>query len=264
MDLRGWDYTGRNIGPELHNQFRIMAECLANPAFVNHSTWGNPIQDKLAEKMKVSSSGAVRTVKKLCDDFGFFVPNALTSRNEINPENFLSQRGKVVFQIATLEQGIETSTTLSDTQKKKAFSQVQNLYEEAYCDALMNYYFTNSEGKHFCPLRATLKALNKYGTMDKWEWYLLNTLVRKDDDEKQEAELDRYIKLYRRKEIEFSMQNVVEKPKGHQYIPQYFDFAGLVTVIQRPEWSISASTKHETLKNEILSDGFLEKLYGGR
>lgn len=29
MDLRGWDYTGRNIGPELHNQFRIMAECLA-------------------------------------------------------------------------------------------------------------------------------------------------------------------------------------------------------------------------------------------
>ena len=24
MDLRGWDYTGRNIGPDLHRQFRIM------------------------------------------------------------------------------------------------------------------------------------------------------------------------------------------------------------------------------------------------
>lgn len=264
MDLRGWDYTGRNIGPEFHNQYRIMVECLADPAFVNHSTWGNPIQDKLALKMKMASSGAVRTVKKLCDDFGFFAPGALTSRTEINPENFLSKKGKFVFQTATLEMQIEMSDSLSDSQKKKALAEVQNLYEEAYCDTLKKYYFSNSDGTRLCPLRATLKALKKYGTMDKWEWYLLNTIIRKDDDEIAEAELDLYINKYRRKEIEFSMQNVIEKPKGHQYIPQYFDFAGLLRVVQRPEWSISDSQKHEDIKLEILSEDYLEKLYGGK
>ena len=34
MDLRGWDYTGRNIGPDLHRQFRIMIDCLSDSSFV--------------------------------------------------------------------------------------------------------------------------------------------------------------------------------------------------------------------------------------
>ena len=59
------------------------------------------------------------------------------------------------------------------------------------------------------------------------------------------------------------MENVVEKPKGHQYIPQYFEFAGLMHVIQRPEWSITDSGRHKDIKEKVLSQDFLEKLYGG-
>lgn len=47
MDLRGWDYTGRNIGPDLHRQFRIMIDCLSDSSFTDHSSWGNGIQDRL-------------------------------------------------------------------------------------------------------------------------------------------------------------------------------------------------------------------------
>ena len=62
---------------------------------------------------------------------------------------------------------------------------------------------------------------------------------------------------------DFTMRNVVEKPKGHQYTPQYFEFAGLLHVIQRPEWSISDSGRHMEVKSEVLEADFLEKLYGG-
>ena len=41
MDLRGWDYTGRNIGPDLHRQFRIMIDCLSDSSFTHHFYWGN-------------------------------------------------------------------------------------------------------------------------------------------------------------------------------------------------------------------------------
>lgn len=262
MDLRGWDYTGRNIGPELHRQYRIMVECLMNDSFVNHATWGNPIQEKLAEKMGMSSSGAVRTVKRLCASFGFFKPGALSSRTEIDPSSFLSERGRFVFETATLESQIERTSTLDKKSKERALSQVKSLYEEAYCDALMNYYFEFSDGSRLCPLRATLRALNKYGTMDKWEWYLLNTYIRKDDDYESEKTLDKYIKMYRNQALSFSMGNVIEKPKGHQYTPQYFEYAGLLHVIQRPEWSISDSNRHKDIKATVLQNDYLTRLYG--
>ena len=50
MDLRGWDYTGRNIGPDLHRQFRIMIDCLSDSSFTDHSSWGNGIQDRYEQK----------------------------------------------------------------------------------------------------------------------------------------------------------------------------------------------------------------------
>lgn len=263
MELRGWDYTGRNIGPDLHRQFRIMIDCLSDPKFTNHSSWGNPLQDRLAAYMNMSSSGAVRTVKRVCINFGFLVEESFDSRVEIDIENLLTERGQLVYQAAKLEQQVDESVDYDDDTKEKIYSQIKNLYEEAYCSALKHYYFKNSDNTRLHPLRATLRALEKYSKLDKWEWYLLNTYIRHDDDEQEEMELERYIGMYRNGDLSFSMENVVEKPKGHQYIPQYFEFAGLLHVVQRPEWSISDSLKHKNVKKEVLAQDFLVKLYGG-
>lgn len=219
MDLRGWDYTGRNIGPDLHRQFRIMIECLSDKSFTNHASWGNLIQDQLAAKMNVSSSGAVRTVKRVCVNFGLIVKDSFSSKNEIRSDNLLTPRGQLVYLAVRLERQISESTNYSEETKKQAYAQIKNLYEEAYCNALEYYHFTNSDGTKLHPLRATLKALQKYGKLDKWEWYLLNTFVRHDDNVTEEQVLDFYIKKYRDGEMEFTMSNVIEKPKGHQYIP---------------------------------------------
>lgn len=263
MKLRGWDYTGRNIGPDLHRQFSIMIDCLSNPAFTNHSTWGTPIQDRLAAYMKMSSSGAVRTVKRVCVNFGFLVETSFSRRTEIDINNLLTERGQLVYQASKLEQQVNESTSYDEITKEKVAVQIKKLYEEVYCSALTHYYFKNSDNTKLHPLRATLRALEKYQRLDKWEWYLLNTCIRHDDDPVEEAELDKNINQYRDGRITFSMSNVIEKPKGHQYIPQYFEFAGLLHVIQRPEWSISDSGRHKNIKSEVLDSDFLKKLYGG-
>ena len=146
---------------------------------------------------------------------------------------------------------------------EKIFNEYKLNKSSVVCDPLRFYYFKNSDGSKLHPLRATLRALNKYGRMDKWEWYLLNTCIRHDDCDVEEAALDDYITRYRNGEYDFTMRNVIEKPKGHQYIPQYFEFAGLLHVIQRPEWSISDSGRHTEVKSEVLEADFLEKLYRG-
>lgn len=263
MELRGWDYTGRNIGSDLHRQFRIMIDCLSDTAFTNHSSWGNPIQDRLAAYMKISSSGAVRTVKRVCANFGFLVEASFDSKFEIDVDNLLTERGQLVYQAAKLEQQVNESADYDENTKDKIYVQIKKLYEEAYCSALKNYYFKNGDNTKLHPLRATLRALEKYSKLDKWEWYLLNTCIRHDDDRQEEADFDKYIEMYRNGDLTFSMKNVIEKPKGHQYIPQYFEFAGLMHVVQRPEWSISDSGRHKKTKEEVLEPDFLIKLYGG-
>ena len=256
MKLRGWDYTGRNIGPELHKQFKIMVDCLSDASFVLEQTWGNPLQEKLAKKIGVSSSGAVRTVKKMCDNFGFFLPNSISSKEAINSSKILSKRGAIVYQAATLEMQITNSFEFDENTKNKALLEVKSLYEEAYCDALIYYHFKNSDGTYFYPLSATIKALRKYKKLDKWEWYLLNTLIRHNNNSNEEEMLDKCIKEYRDGKCSFSMKDVIEKPKGHQYTPQYFEFAGLIHIVQGSNWSVSDSEKHIDIKNMAINNKY--------
>ncbi len=264
MDLYGWDYTGRNIGPELHKQYRLMVTYLSNSTFTNHQTWGNYLQEALTSKMGVTSAGAVRTVKRMCENFGFINRSAFNSRTEIDSDNILTERGKIVYQASVLEQQVLDSTTLSKDKKNAALAEIKLLYEEAYCDALKNFYYDNGDGTYLSPLRATLKALKKYGRMDKWEWYLLNTFIHHDDNLSEETQLYEHIAKYRSGHYFFTMNNVIRKPKGHQYIPQYFEYAGLVHLSQRPEWIINNSSRHNSIKEEVLRSDFLTKLHGGK
>ena len=264
MELRGWEYTGRNIGFDFHRQFLTMINCLSNQDFTNHSSWNNEIQKKLAESMNLNSSGSVRTVKRMCLNFGFLVETSLSSKNEIETNNLLTRRGLMVYYVAKLEQQVKKSACYDATKKERIATEIKKLYEEAYCDAVKSYYFKNKDNTYLHPLRATLRALEKYSKLDKWEWYLLNTFIRHDDDREEENVLDKYVEMHRRGELSLSMENVVENPKGHQYTPQHFEFAGLLTVVQRPEWSICDSGQHQSIKEEVLKPDFLTKLYGGK
>ena len=257
MNLRGWDYTGRNVGPEFHKQYKLLVDCLLDNTLVDNLTWSSLLQKRIAPLIGASSPGAVRTIKKMCDNFGFFLPFSLTSKKSIDSNILLSQRGKIVYQAATLEIQVNDDNNVPKETKEQIFLHIKNLYEEAYCDALIDYHFINADGTLFYPLKATLKALKKYGKMDKWEWYLLNTFVRHNDNEQEEKLFDKHILKYRQGDYSFTMNNVIEKPKGHQYIPQYFEFAGLVDVTLGANWCISNSIKHLNIKEEVLSMNYV-------
>ena len=260
MNLRGWDYTGRNIGPEFHRQLFTIFRNLSDPVFVNGRSWGTLFQEELAAKVGLSSSGAIRTIKRLCDNFGFL--NKAAFSGPIQCDQILSKRGASIFNIAEIEDQLENDLNISHEKRERAEAAIKALYEEIYCEALLNYTVM-VRGKAFSPLRATLRALEKYSAMDKWEWYLLNTCVSCNDDPDEEALLDSYITKYRNGKISFTMNDVVKKPKGHQYTPQHFDFAGLVSLVQRPEWRITGSTQHQEIKQQALSDEFINKIKSG-
>lgn len=263
MDLRGWDYTGRNIAPELHRQYRKMCQLLAFDTFVNHQKWGNPLQEQLAKQIG-TSSGVIRTIKKMFVDFGFFNTDVINNHTELYGQKFLTKRGEVLFNVTKLEEQLQESSGYDEKTKEIIYKQIKNLYEEIYCEALIHSYKKNNDGTYFSPLRATLLTLSRYTKMDKWEWYLMNTFIRHDDNIEEQKNLDEAIQAYRQSVLSFSMENVVEKPKGHQYTPQHYDFAGLVSLVQKPSWNIKSSERHMDIKALVLSKDYLEKLYQGR
>ena len=91
----------------------------------------------------------------------------------------------------------------------------------------------------------------------------MNTFVLHDDNPAEEAAFDKVLVSYRNGDFQLTMSNVVAKPKGHQYIPQYFEYAGLVKVTQRPAWYICESDRHSDIKENVLSETFLDTLYNG-
>ena len=93
----------------------------------------------------------------------------------------------------------------------------------------MNYFY-NDGGKILHPLRATLKALKKYGQLNYWEWYLLNTVIRSDDNGKEEAELDKLIKEHRSGQLRFKHGDIIENMLSHSYVLGNFEYAGFVCV----------------------------------
>ena len=260
MDLFGWDYVGRNIDDTLHQQFRVIVDCLSDPAFVAGRNWSNrTLQIDIAKKLGITD-GQVRTCKRVFEDLRLIKRGSL-GRTVPTRTLFMTEVGERVYQASCLEQKL---CEISDEQKRiAAHKHIKGLYEEGYAMAMAYYYFDfgGTPPKRLHPLRATLRALSRYGSLDKWEWYLLNTDIREDDNTTMETLLDKHIKAYRNGELTFSMNNIKSKPKAHQYLPQFFYYAGLVNLQNGIHWRISDNGKYKEFKSEVMSDDFLSKIY---
>ena len=215
MELIGWEYVGRNIDKSLHEQFRTIVDCLSDTSFVHGRVWSDrSLQQDLAHELG-NSDGQIRTVKRMFEDLGLINKGSLNRTDSPERAKFMSEVGEKVYNASCLEKELDK---ISDKHKKEAaHSHIKGLYEEGYCMAMARYYFEFPQNKRLHPLRATLKALQEYGPLDKWEWYLLNTVIREDDNVIQENLLNKYIKDYRNGNLSFSMSDVISKPKGHQY-----------------------------------------------
>jgi len=260
MELRGWGYVGRNIDDSLHTQYRIIVDSLSDETFLNERTWGTPLQSSLAARLG-TSAGQVRTIKRICEDLRLLHKGSLNMKSIPDSYLFLTEAGEKVYRASKFEENIDR--ILDVRKREKARSHIKGLYEEGYTLAMAYYFyeFNTTPRTRLHPLRATLKAFARYGTLDKWEWYLLNTDIRADDNPEMESLLHSHISAYRHGELSFSMNDVIEKPKGHQYFPQFLQYAGLVNLHKGRDWKIADNGNKVTFKNHVLSETFLDGIY---
>ncbi len=224
MELRGWNYEGRKITDKLHGQMMSMIEFLNDEQQTAGKDWIG-LQNDLSDRLGIAP-GQVRTIKRMMEQLGILKKGALSGRNVPDRREIYSENGDILIKLLEVEKLMQEDTAVG---REELIKRIRSVYRLYYQRVLVSY--TCREGKAvFHPLPITLKALKKYGHLDYWEWYLLNTLVRGDDNARQEAEFHRCITEYREGALCFEDGDLKKNKLSHVYILGNFEYAGFLTV----------------------------------
>ncbi len=224
MYLRGWKYEGRKISDKLHEQMLDIIAVLNDEKQVAGRKWP-ALQKDISDKLGIAT-GQVRTIKRMMEAFGILKEGSLNSYKIPNAKDIYAENGRTLVELLETEKLMRENQEANDEELMKEIKSIYRLY---YQQVLVNYTY-NEDGKILHPLRAALKALKKYEYLNYWEWYLLNTVIRSDDNLEEEAELDRLITAYRAGQIKFMSGDIIENKLSHSYVLGNFEYAGFVCV----------------------------------
>lgn len=224
MYLSGWKYEGRKISDQLHEQMLVIIAFLNDEKQVAGRKWP-ALQKDISDKLGIAA-GQVRTIKRMMESFGILKEGSLNANKVPDAKEIYAENGRTLVELLETEKLMKENQAAGDEELMKEIKSIYRLY---YQQVLVDYAY-HDDGKILHPLRATLKALKKYGYLNYWEWYLLNTVICSDDNLKEEEELDQLITAYRSGRLKFKPGDVIENKLSHSYVLGNFEYAGFVCV----------------------------------
>lgn len=250
MELRGWKYEGRKISDDLHVQMLSMMEILNDPAQVNERTWGGSLQTYIGDKLGISP-GQVRTIKRMMEEFNLLKKGAL-NRNSVPSRNSIyTKNGEMLLELFASEKLMKEKKSLPHLEQIKEINKIYKLY---YQGVLIEYCFKSDDSKTLHPLKATLKAVKKFGYLNYWEWYILNTIITEDDCEEKEEELEKAIYDYRSGKLKLNDEDIKENTLSHSYVLGNFVHAGFLRIEGRKQSiKIYINSEAEEIVKKILN-----------
>ena len=248
MQLSGWRYEGRKISDLLHEQILAIVEILNDPLKVGDRNWPQ-LQSYISCELGITN-GQVRTIKRMMEELGMVKRGILNAHNIPNAEKIYTDNGQTFVELIAAEKLMREN---SNNDNLETVEEIRKIYRLYYQKALAAYTY-DLDGQILHPLRATLKAIKKYGYLDFWEWYLLNTIVQSDNNEDEEVELEENITLYRQGRINFKETDIKENQLSHSYVLGNYTYAGLVCVSgKKPDLKITINKDAGEIINVIIA-----------
>ena len=248
MFLSGWKYEGRKISDKLHEQMLAIIEILNDSIKVGDQTWPS-LQKYISSELEVAP-GQVRTIKRMMEEFGILKRGSLNAKEVPKASNIFTEQGVMLVNLLETEKLMRENPSVNNYELVK---EIKSIYQLYYQKVLTDYCYRDEESV-LHPLRATLKALKKFGALDYWEWYLLNTVISNDDDINEEKELEEFIDQYRHGKLQFSESDIKENQLSHSYVLGNFVYTGLVCVEgSKTKLKITLNTQFDDVIKEIIN-----------
>lgn len=246
MLLNGWKYEGRKISDKLHEQILGIVEIINSPEKVAERNW-TELQKYISSELDITP-GQVRTIKRMMEEFDIVKKGALNSK-EIPSVDVYTENGKTLIDLMETERLMMQKPSVDNLVTMEEIKKIYKLYYQK----VMLAYCYNDNGHILHPLKATLKALRKYKYLKYYEWYLLNTFIRDDNNAEQEQELENAITQYRNGNLKIKDADIVENQLSHTYVLGNFVYAGFIEVEgNKPDLKITINKETEHLVDKIL------------
>lgn len=247
MYLRGWKYEGRKISDKLHNQILQVIEVLNDPKQVVDNKWPD-LQIYLSKKMGVAP-GQIRTIKRVMEAFGILKKGKLNCNTIPKPNDIFTDDGRLLIDLLEIEKLMRLTPSQDNIDTIKNIKSIYQLYYQK----MLKKYSYNDSGNTLHPLRATLKVLRRYESLDYWEWYLMNTVINNDDDLNEEKKFDELIKMYRSGKLIFNRHDLIENQLSHSYVLGNFAYTGLICLSgSKTNLKITLNEKFKDVIDEII------------
>lgn len=222
IDLNGWKYVGRKISDEFHSAVLTIAEYIEDPLKVAEKTWP-AIQKDLAMILNVKT-GQVRTLKSCMEEVGILKIGSLNQWDIPSPDEIYTKDGIDIINTLKAEKILKMNPT---TQNMNDIHEMDKARRLLYLKALAKSTLRD-DNNVLHPLRALLKSLKKYEVLDFWEWYMINSIIRNDNNLNEEERLDKMIFAYRNGKIPFEDLNIKSQKLSHSYILGNYEYTGIV------------------------------------
>lgn len=236
MILHGWAYKGRKISDLLHQQFYDIVKYLTDPSFVAGRDWP-VLQKEIAKELGVEA-GQIRTIKTCMEQFCILKVGSLNN-NKIPDMTIYTKDGLEFIDMLKLEYLTKHRAKTIDNEMLEKIHQFYQFYYIKFLSQPTDI----GRNSHLNILRATLKAIKKYESLDYWEWYLLNTFITKQDDKEEENRLQDAIIKYRNHELFFTKEDIQDYQLSISYVLGNIEYTGLVL-------SEGAGLKHTVFLNK--------------
>lgn len=248
MYLYGWKYEGRKISDMLHEQILEIVEIINDSSKVAGRNWPQ-LQRYIADELGIAP-GQVRTIKRMMEEFDIVKKGSLNAKEVPRVDYVYTDNGKTFIELMATEKLMRQNPNKDTVEIVKEIKAIYQLY---YQKVLLAYTY-NENGQTLHPLKATLKALKKYGYLGYWEWYLLNTIIQNDNDLDEERELEERITEYRTGKLRFKDADIVENQLSHSYLLGNYVYSGLIKVEgSKPNLKITINPNEKDRVDEILS-----------
>ncbi|ADU29391.1 hypothetical protein [Evansella cellulosilytica] len=246
LKLIGWSNPGRSISDTTHRQMFGIMSYLKDKDKVGQDVWNSELQAKIGKTIDVNKPSTLRHIVGFMKSIGIIYGDSLQGGKVPDSRHLVTQSGEVLYQLIEMEQ------LAKEQKKKEVIEQVGTMYKHFYANAFIYWYV---RGTDIHVVRTVLKTLDKFDSLDKMEWFIMNTFITATDNAVQEEIVEKYIEQYRNKELTLTKDSIVENVNAYGFWASLLNYTGLI----RKEGSkIYKGNLHPELTNAILEDDFLQ------
>lgn len=248
LELIGWGNPGRAITDKTHLQIYGLISYMQDVDRIENEIWSKSLKEKIKININVNTQSTLRHLIGLMKSIGIIYEDSFTTGEVPNVNHIVTPKGQLLYSL------LKSDIYAKEQENVAVIKEIQNMYKEFYTNAFIYWYV---RGTDIHVARTVMKTLKKFESLNKMEWFIMNTFITQTDNKEQEEIVEEYINKYRSGGLTLTEDNIIRNENAFGYWKSILNFTGL---IKKDGNNIYIGNSSPEFCEAILAPDFLETL----